>query len=157
MLVQRWVHDLVAFEALPVAEQERVIGRTKPDSIEFRGEALPPTAHIARTQIEDAAGDEVPIYRRSVPYGTIAEHGLYFVAFSADRARLDRMLRRIFGMDEDGLHDRLTDFSRPVTGAYYYAPPLTWLAAQAEIFDQADTPAGENRPGVPVGLAPGGR
>ncbi len=66
----RWVHDLVAFNALPVADQERVFGRTKPDSNEFTGDALPTGAHIARVQIEDEAGDEVPIYRRSVPYGT---------------------------------------------------------------------------------------
>jgi porphyrinogen peroxidase len=154
VLVQRWVHDLDAFEALPVNEQQRVFGRTKPDSVEFEGAALPADAHIARTQIEDASGDEVPIYRRSVPYGTIAEHGLQFVAFAVDRARLDRMLARMFAMTDDGIHDRLTDFSRPVTGAYYYAPSLTFLAAQAETFDGADTPAGENRPGVPVGLPP---
>jgi putative iron-dependent peroxidase len=156
VLAQRWVHDLVAFEALPVADQERVFGRTKPDSIEFEGAALPTTAHIARVQIDDPAGEEIPIYRRSVPYGTLAEHGLYFVAFAADRGRLDRMLRRMFGLTDDALHDRLLDFSRPVTGAYYYAPSLSFLAAQAEIYDGRDTPAGENRPGIPMGLEPGG-
>jgi putative iron-dependent peroxidase len=154
VLTQRWVHNLDAFQALPVSEQERVFGRTKADSVEFEGPKLPVNAHIARTQIEDPSGEEIPIYRRSVPYGTIAEHGLYFVAFSADRARLDRMLARMFGMAEDGVHDRLTDFSRPVTGAYYFAPALTWLAAQAERFDRGDTPAGENIPGIPMGLPP---
>jgi putative iron-dependent peroxidase len=154
VLTMRWIHDLVAFEALPVAEQERVFGRSKPDSIEFTGAALPPTAHIGRTQIEDSRGEEVPIYRRSVPYGTVAEHGLYFVAFAADRSRFDRMLSRMFGTADDGLHDRLLDFSRPVTGAYYFAPSLSYLAAQGERFDQGDTPAGENRPGVPMGLPP---
>jgi porphyrinogen peroxidase len=59
------------------------------------------------------------IYRRSVPFGTVAEHGLYFVAFSADRSRFDRMLGGMFGTDDDGQHDRLTDFSRPVSGAYH--------------------------------------
>ena len=123
----RWVHDLVAFDALPVADQERVFGRTKPDSVEFTGDALPPRAHIARVQIEDEAGDEVPIYRRSVPYGTVAEHGLQFIAFSADRAQFDRMLARMFGTTGDGLHDRLLDFSRPISGAYYFAPSLSTL------------------------------
>ncbi len=154
MLFQRWVHDLDAFFALPVTEQERVFGRTKPDSVEFTGAGLPPNAHIARTQINDENGDELPIYRRSVPYGELAEHGLQFVAFSADRIRLDRMLARMFGLAEDGLHDRLLDFSRPVTGAYYYAPPLSVLAALAERFDASDSPAGENLPGVPTGVAP---
>ncbi len=84
------------------------------------------TTHIARVHIKD--GDyELEIYRRSVPYGTVSEHGLYFVAFSADRTRFDRMLARIFGAAEDGMHDHLTDFSRPVSGAYDFAPSLTTL------------------------------
>jgi putative iron-dependent peroxidase len=127
VLAMRWVHNLDAFEAQPVADQERVFGRTKAESIELEGDAKPPTAHIARVEIEDAAGNELPIYRRSVPYGTVAEHGLYFVAFSADRLRFDAMLGRMFGTDGDGQHDRLTEFSRPVSGAYYFAPPLNLL------------------------------
>jgi putative iron-dependent peroxidase len=121
VLVMRWVHDLSSFGRLPVGEQERVIGRTKADSVELGPSAKPPTAHIARVEIEED-GRELPIYRRSVPYGTVAEHGLYFVAFSADRERYDRMLARMFGTSGDGVHDRLTDFSRPVSGACYFAP-----------------------------------
>ena len=132
VLVQRWVHDLNAFEQLPTKEQERVIGRSKPSSVEMTGDALPPDAHIARVQITDPQGEELPIYRRSVPYGTVAEHGLYFVAFSADRSRFDRMLARMFGTDADGIHDRITDFSRPVTGSFYFAPSLSVLAQLAE-------------------------
>jgi len=128
VLAMRWIHNLTAFDALPVDEQERVFGRTKVDSIEFADEVKPPTAHIARAEIEDEDGGELPIFRRSVPYGTIAEHGLYFVAFSADRTRFDRMLARIFGMSGDGLHDRLADFTRPVSAGYYFAPPLDLLA-----------------------------
>jgi putative iron-dependent peroxidase len=131
VLAMRWVHDLDSFEALPVAEQEGTIGRTKPESIELEDDAKPPTAHIARVEIEDDAGNELPIYRRSVPYGTVAEHGLYFVAFSAERSRYDRMLGRMFGTDGDGRHDRLTDFSRPLSGAYYFAPPLNLLVELA--------------------------
>jgi putative iron-dependent peroxidase len=132
VLVMRWIHDLDAFEQLPTREQERVIGRSKPSSIEMTGEALPPDAHIARVQITDPEGDELPIYRRSVPYGTVAEHGLYFVAFSADRSRFDRMLARMFGLEPDGIHDRITDFSRPVTGSFYFAPSLSVLAELGE-------------------------
>jgi porphyrinogen peroxidase len=128
VLAIRWVHDLKAFDALSVEEQEGVFGRTKAESIELEGDAKPPTAHIARVEIEDEAGVELPIYRRSVPYGNVVEHGLYFVAFSADRSRFDTMLGRMFGTDRDGLHDHLTDFSRPVSGAYYFAPPLNLLA-----------------------------
>ncbi len=122
----RWVHDLDAFHAQPVAEQERVFGRTKLNSEELPADQMPANAHIARVQVKD--GDyELEIYRRSVPYGTVAEHGLYFVAFSADRTRFDRMLARVFGTAGDGLRDHLTDFTRPVSGAFYFAPSLTTL------------------------------
>ena len=126
MLAQRWVHDLIAFDRLAVADQEATIGRTKPDSVEL--DDKPPTAHISRVVIEED-GEELEIYRRSAPYGTVREHGLYFVAFSADRTRFDKMLARMFGTTGDGLHDHLTDFTRPVSGAYYFAPSLQALAA----------------------------
>ena len=140
VIVMRWVHDLDAFERLPVKAQERVIGRSKPSSIELTGDALPADAHIARVQITDAAGEELHIYRRSVPYGTVAEHGLYFVAFSADRGRFDTMLARMFGTDADGIHDHLTDFSRPVSGSFYFAPSLTVLAELGERWASALDP-----------------
>ncbi len=126
VLVMRWVHDLEAFNQLAVEEQQHVIGRTKPDSVELSEAAKPPTAHIARVTIE-VGGEELKIFRRSVPYGTVREHGLYFVAFSADQSRYDRMLARMFGTTGDGVHDRLIDFSRPVSGAYYFAPSLNAL------------------------------
>jgi len=127
VMAMRWVHDLDAFEALPVPEQERVFGRTKADSVELDDGAKPPTAHIARVEIHDSEGEELPIYRRSVPYGNVHEHGLYFVAFSADLQRYDTMLSRMFGTAPDGLHDHMTMFTRPVSGAYYFAPSLTLL------------------------------
>ena len=132
VLVMRWVHDLSSFEALPTVEQERVFGRTKLDSIELEGAAKPMNAHISRVEITDFSGEELPIYRRSVPYGTMGEHGLYFVAFSAERSRFERMLARMFGLETDRVHDRLTDFSRPVSGAFYFVPPMTLLADLAE-------------------------
>ncbi len=116
VLAMRWVHDLDAFHRLSIDGQERVIGRTKVESIELSDEDKPPDAHIARVEL----GDDDEIFRRSVPYGTIGEHGLYFVAFSADPSRYQRMLARMFGVD--GQRDRLTDFSTPVSGGYYFAP-----------------------------------
>ena len=126
-LTQRWVHDLAAFDALDVAEQEGVIGRTKADSVELDDDAKPTTAHIARVVIEDDDGEELEIYRRSVPYGTVSELGLHFVAFSADPHRFTLMLERMFGAADDGLRDRLTEFSTPVTGAYWFVPSLQAL------------------------------
>jgi porphyrinogen peroxidase len=73
----------------------------------------------------------------------MAEHGLYFVAFSADRSRFDTMLGRMFGAGGDGPYDHLTDFSRAVSGAYYYAPPtnlLADLAVEAEVEPEMPIP-----------------
>jgi putative iron-dependent peroxidase len=125
VLAMRWIHDLDALHRLPIEEQERVIGRSKAESIEMSDDEKPPDAHIARVEL----GDDFEIFRRSVPYGTVDEHGLYFVAFSADPSRFDRMLARMFG--NDGMRDRLTDFSTPVSGAYYFAPSNTALRAVA--------------------------
>jgi putative iron-dependent peroxidase len=123
VLVMRWVHDLDAFHAMPVAEQEHVIGRTKPDSRPLLDDKSQLTGHVGRVQVEENERD-LEIYRRSVPYGTVNEHGLYFVGFSAARTRFDKMLAKMFGT-ADGTHDRITDFSRPVSGAFYFAPSLT--------------------------------
>ena len=126
-ITQRWIHDLASFHVLSDREQELVIGRTKPDSVELDDDVKPPTADIARVVMEDADGEEIEIYRRSVPYGTGREHGLYFVAFSADPDRFTAMLTRMFGGAGDGLHDRLTEFTRPVSGVYYFVPSLEQL------------------------------
>ena len=71
------------------------------------------------------------IYRRSFPYGAAAEHGLYFLAFARDLDRFAVQLARMFGTSGDALHDRLTEFSRPATGAYWYAPSVEGLEAVA--------------------------
>ena len=125
-LTMRWVHNLEAFGRLSIQDQERVIGRTKLDSVELDDKAKPATAHIARVTIEEN-GEELQLYRRSVPYGTVDEHGLFFVAFSADPSRFDKMLARMFGTGGDPRRDHLTDFTRPVSGAYYFAPSLEAL------------------------------
>jgi len=124
VLAQKWVHDLDRFHAQTREEQENTIGRTKPDSVEL--DDKPPTAHIARVVIEED-GEELELYRRSTPYGRVGELGLYFLAFSADPSRFTKMLHRMFGVGGDGLHDHLTDFTRPVSGAFYFAPSLDAL------------------------------
>jgi len=84
--------------------------------------------HLEFDLRSDAAdGEELEIYRRSVPYGRVGELGLSFVAFSADPSRFTKMLARMFGTIGGGLHDRLTDFSRPVSGSWYFAPSLDAL------------------------------
>ncbi len=134
VMAMRWVHNLDAFHALDLEEQERIVGRRKVDSKILEEKLRHEAGHLSRVQFKEGE-QEVEIYRRSVPYGTVAEHGLYFLAFSAERTRFDRMLARVFGTADDGLHDRLTEFSRPVSGAYYFAPSLTTLRALEEADD----------------------
>jgi len=130
-ITMRWEHDLDAFDALAESEQEAVIGRTKPDSVELAGGAKPPTAHISRVVVE-VDGEELEIFRRSIPYGGVTVHGLFFVAFAADPSRFDRMLARMFGTEGDGLHDRLTDFSTAATASAWFVPSLDDLRAVLE-------------------------
>lgn len=124
VLLQRWVHDLDGFEALELSDREQVIGRTFAGSVEL--DPSPDNSHVARVVIEDEAGEELEVFRRSTAFGGVQEHGLMFLAFSADRARLQRMLERMAGA-EDGVRDRLTEFSTPVRSAWYYTPPLERL------------------------------
>jgi porphyrinogen peroxidase len=137
VVTMKWVHDLEKFHALRVADQQLVIGRTRPDSEEL--DPIPPTAHIGRVVIEED-GEELEIYRRSTTYGTTKELGLYFVAFSAERTRFDKMLARMFGTAGDGLHDHLTDFTKPVSCAYYFAPSLDAIANLSDKEPQAPSP-----------------
>lgn len=126
VLLQRWVHDLDGFEQLELADRERVIGRTLQGSVELGEEIDAPRAHIRRVVIEDDAGEELEVFRRSTAFGGVREHGLQFLAFSADRARLYRMLQRMAGV-EDGVRDQLTEFSTPTGSAWYIAPPADLL------------------------------
>lgn len=126
VLLQRWVHDLRAFDALDLDARERVIGRTLADSTELDESVQPPDSHVARVVIEDETGDELEVFRRSTPFGGVREHGLMFLAFSADSARLQRMLERMAGT-EDGIRDQLTEYSSPQRSAWYFAPPVELL------------------------------
>lgn len=112
---------MAEFNTLSEEEQERVIGRTKPDSIELTGDAMPADSHVSRTDVkQDSVA--LKIYRRSFPFGGANEHGLYFLAFSCDPLRFDIMLKRMYGTAGDGLKDRLTEYSEAVTGSYWFEP-----------------------------------
>ncbi len=118
--VQRWVHDLAAMAAMPLAAREAVIGRRHVSNEEMADAPL--SAHVKRTAQESF---EPPafIVRRSLPYGGVAEHGLYFVAYGESLDRFERQLRRMAGR-EDGIVDGLLSFSSALTGGYYFCPPL---------------------------------
>ena len=125
LLFQQWRHDAKAWNALPEPAQEQIIGRTKPESIELTGDAMPPDSHVSRTKVHQG-DDELKIFRRNVPYGTVSEHGTLFIGFSAEQGRLQRMLEQMAGAD-GGPRDALTRFTTPLTGAYYFVPSVQAL------------------------------
>jgi len=121
LLLQKWAHDVAAWESTPVEDQERVIGRTKLESEEL--EDRPEDSHVARTDQEDF-GD---IFRRNTPYGTITDHGTMFVGFCARQEPLATMLDSMAGRT-NGVRDALTRFTTPLSGAYYFVPSGDALA-----------------------------
>lgn len=137
-MAMRFVHDLAAFDALPVTDQELVFGRTKAESVELPGDQKPADSHIARAEVEDDDGDELVVYRRSVPWATALEQGLHFVAFGADTDRFDLQLRHMYGLVDDGLVDRLLAYTTPVTGSFWFCPSVEALDAIAPLPDDED-------------------
>lgn len=117
LLLQKWVHDSSRWESLEVGAQERVMGRRKADSVEL--DPRPTDSHVARTD-QDEFGH---VFRRNMPYGTVTNHGTMFVGFSADQRRLSRMLESMAGVN-DGVRDTLTNYTKPLTGAYYFIPSV---------------------------------
>ena len=125
LLLQQWVHEATAWESLPDADQEQVIGRRKADSIEL--DDKPADSHVARTD-QDRLGK---IFRRNMPYGTVTDHGTMFVGFCAEQRPLIAMLESMVGLD-GGARDSLTRYTRPLTGAYYFVPSTESLRAMID-------------------------
>lgn len=118
--VQQWRHNFVQLEAMPESEQDNMIGRRKSDNLEL--EAAPESAHVKRTEQENFI-PEAFVLRRSMPWADDANAGLYFVAFGKTFAAFEAQLRRMSGA-EDGVVDALFTFSQPITGAYFWCPPM---------------------------------
>jgi len=127
LLLQKWAHDSAAWSGIGQEGQERVMGRTKPDSVEL--DDKPESSHVARTD-QDEFGK---IFRRNTPYGWVSDHGTVFVGFSAEQGPLARMLDSMAG--KDGVRDALTRFTTPLTGAYYFVPSADDLLALASPSD----------------------
>jgi putative iron-dependent peroxidase len=123
LLLQKWEHDATAWESLSVEEQERVIGRTKSDSVEL--EDRPDDSHVGSTD-QERFGD---IFRRNMPYGTVMNHGTMFVGFAGEQRRLSAMLESMAGLTS-GTRDALTRFTHPLTGAYYFVPSTESVRAR---------------------------
>ncbi len=123
-LVQQWDHDLVKIKELAPAQFEELIGRTLDHSIELEPPQLSDRSHIERVVIEDDAGEELEIFRRSTPFGNQEEHGLVFVGFAPEQHRMLTMLENMIGL-EDGIVDHINDFSRCVGSGWYVVAPVS--------------------------------
>jgi putative iron-dependent peroxidase len=118
--VQQWVHDFDAFSAMPQKQQDDSIGRRRKDNKEL--DKAPESAHVKRTA-QESFTPEAFVWRRSMPWADATQAGLNFVAFGKSLDAFDAQLRRMAGV-EDGIVDALFTFTRPVTGAYYWCPPV---------------------------------
>jgi porphyrinogen peroxidase len=139
VIVQKYVHDLDAWNSLPVEQQEKIIGRTKLTDIELDDDVKPASAHNALTTIV-VDGEEVDIVRDNMPFGQVGtrEFGTYFIGYARSSATTEQMLQNMFIGSPPGNYDRILDFSTAVTGSLFFVPSLTMLDG----FDDLDsTPA----------------
>jgi putative iron-dependent peroxidase len=118
--VQQWVHDLGRFASMPQKQQDNTVGRRKKDNKELGG--APASAHVKRTA-QESFTPEAFLVRRSMPWADATRAGLVFVAFGKSLDAFEAQLKRMAGA-EDGIADALFTFTRPVTGAYYWCPPV---------------------------------
>jgi len=118
--VQQWVHDFTAFEAMSADQQDNTIGRRKRDNEEL--EDAPPSAHVKRTA-QESFTPEAFVLRRSMPWADATRAGLMFVAFGKTLDAFEAQLKRMAGA-EDGIADAMFAFTRPITGAYFWCPPV---------------------------------
>jgi len=118
--VQRWVHDLAHFHSHNQAQRDNIIGRSLETNEEL--DEAPESAHVKRTARE-AFEPTAFMVRRSMPWSTTDQQGLEFIAYGKSLDAFERVLRHMVGLD-DGITDALFTFSRPVTGGYYWCPPL---------------------------------
>jgi porphyrinogen peroxidase len=124
VMVQKYLHDLNGWNALPTEEQENIIGRYKLSDVEQPDDVKPSSAHNALTTILDAEGDEVQIVRDNMPFGTPGrgEYGTYFIGYSRSPDPTEQMMRNMFIGSPEGNYDRLLDFSTAVTGGLFFVP-----------------------------------
>jgi putative iron-dependent peroxidase len=129
VVVQKYLHDLAAWNALPVEEQERVIGRTKLEDIELPDEVKPANSHVALNTIVDEDGRQHQIVRLNMAFGRagFGEAGTYFIGYARTPDLIEQMLRNMFIGKPPGNHDRILDFSTAVTGSLFFVPNAAFL------------------------------
>jgi porphyrinogen peroxidase len=133
VIVQKYLHDMDAWNALSTEQQEKIIGRTKLADIELDDAVKPSYAHNALTTITED-GQEVKILRDNMPFGSVGtgEYGTYFIGYARTPARTELMLQNMFVGRPPGNYDRLLDVSRPVTGNLFFVPSVPLLESLAD-------------------------
>jgi putative iron-dependent peroxidase len=129
VIIQKYLHDLTAWNALPTNEQENVIGRTKLANVELPDDVKPADSHVALNIITDEDGTERKIVRENMPFGTVGEgeFGTFFIGYARTPDVTEEMLRNMFLGDRPGVHDRILDFSTAITGCLFHVPTVTFL------------------------------
>jgi len=129
VIVQKYVHDMDAWNALSTEEQERVFGRSKLSDIEMPDEVKPVNSHVALNTITDPDGTQRQILRANMPFGDVGrgEFGTYYIAYAAAPAVTEQMLTNMFIGNPPGNTDRVLDFSTAVTGCLFFAPSADFL------------------------------
>ncbi|MFD8644330.1 Dyp-type peroxidase [Streptomyces zaomyceticus] len=127
--VQKYLHDMPAWDALTVEQQEHVIGRGKASNVEMSDDVKPADSHVALNTVVDEDGVQQQIFRANMPFGQIGagEFGTYFIGYARTPAVTERMLRNMFLGDPPGVTDRILDFSRAVTGGLFFVPSADLL------------------------------
>jgi len=151
VIVQKYLHDLDAWNKLSTEAQERIIGRTKLADIELDDSVKPTSAHNALTTIVEN-GKEIKILRDNMPFGRPghAEFGTYFIGYSRSPRTIEQMLENMFIGRPPGNYDRLLDFSRAVTGNLFFVPSATFLEDVADNSPAEDKPAVSESPAAPA-------
>jgi putative iron-dependent peroxidase len=119
--IQQWVHELDQLQSFTTEEQDHIIGRRISDNKEIND--APESAHVKRTAQEDFK-PEAFVVRRSMPWSAPDGEGLVFVAFGKSFDAFEALLNRMTG-NEDGIVDALFSFTNPITGSYFWCPPVT--------------------------------
>ncbi|HKE24636.1 MAG TPA: Dyp-type peroxidase [Bryobacteraceae bacterium] len=128
VIVQKYLHNLDAWNKIPTETQEKIIGRTKASDIDLDDSVKPSFAHNALTTIEEN-GREIKILRDNMPFGRPGhgEFGTYFIGYSRSPRTIEQMLENMFIGRPPGNYDRLLDFSTAVTGNLFFIPSSTFL------------------------------
>ncbi|MGH3797278.1 MAG: Dyp-type peroxidase [Pseudonocardiaceae bacterium] len=151
VVVQKYLHDLAAWNALSTEEQEKVIGRSKLADIELADEIKPANSHVALNTIVDPDGKQRQILRDNMPFGDFAgeEFGTYFIGYTADPQVIEQMLSNMFVGSPPGNYDRILDFSTAVTGSLFAVPTANFLTDLPPAPNQAgSTPAAGSSLGI---------